>query len=633
MKVLTVIPIKRGVGKETLSYFTSVNVSLGSIVKIPIRNSSGFGIVIDIKDAKDIKVDIKSLAYNLKKIENVETHTFLLEEFVQSAKKIAEYNAASLGGVLSLLIPKIIIEHSGDLNISIKDKPKTIYKDTGLLQSDEEERYSTYKSLIREEFAKGHSVFFCLPTTEDILNSKNILEKGIEKYTYVLHSGIPKKQVLDSWQKILNVEHPVLIIATSLYLSIPKRDIGVIILEKESSRSYKIQTRPYIDMRDAALMIAGGLGTRIIFGDSLLRIETLYDEKSGKYSELSPLKYRSMSTAKCEIIEMKTPEDMKKKEFEVISDKVRKLIITTKENNENTFLFCGRKGLFPTTVCSDCGRVVACNTCNSPVVLYSKKNFGKNIQNIFVCHHCGERRDAAENCKHCGGWRLSTFGVGIENVAEKIREIDSTIEVFIMDKDHVKTHKQASKIRDSFYNTPGSILLGTEMALTYLNQKIQNSAVISIDSYFSIPDFRINEKVFHILLSMRQISENHFFIQTRKENIKIFDHAIRGNLSEFYRDEIEDRKATDYPPFAKYIKISLEGEKNQVHKEMEKIKEFLIPTKLDIYEAFSPGSSKKFTVHGLISLKKEDWPNDELINKLKSLPLNTSIRVDPSTLL
>lgn len=636
MKVLTVIPIKKGIGKETLTYFTSEEALLGSIVKVPIRSKSAFGIVVDIKDAKDIKADIKSLSYNLKKIENIESHSFLLEKFVEGTKKVADYSAGYVGSIISQFVPKIVLENSDTLQTndgSKKEKLRNIYNETVLLQCDDEERYGIYRSLIREEFARGHSVYFCLPTTEDLLNARSILEKGIENFTYVLHTGLKKEDILNGWKKIIEEKHPVLIIATGTFLSIPKQDIGTIILDKESSRGYKVQTKPYIDIRTSAEILAKSLGIRLVLGDSLLRIETLWDEKQGKYSAHSPLKFRSVSRANAEIVSMKVPEDKNKKEFSIFSEKLINLLNQTKDNNEHTFLFCGRKGLYPTTVCSDCGRVVTCNICNAPVVLYTKKDLQGQNKNLFVCHHCGDRRDAGELCKYCKSWRLNTLGVGIDRVAQEIKEQIKDAKIFIMDSDHIKNHKQAKKIRDEFYNTPGGIMLGTELALTYLNQKIENSAVVSLDSYFSIPDYQINEKIFHILLSMRNLANNSMIIQTRKEDVKIFDYAIKGNLTDFFRDEIEDRKTTDYPPFAKYIKLSLEGEKNSVRKQMEEMKEYLKPYKLDIYDAFSPGSIRKFTVHGLMSIPRESFIDETLLNKLKSLPQNVAVRVDPTTLL
>ena len=132
---------------------------------------------------------------------------------------------------------------------------------------------------------------------------------------------------------------------------------------------------------------------------------------------------------------------------------------------------------------------------------------------------------------------------------------------------------------------------------------------------------------------MRSLSENNFIIQSRQTNIKIFEYALKGNLIDFYRDEIEDRREIGYPPFTTYIKITIEGEKNSVKKQMEEIRQFLKPYELSVFDAWNPGSQKKFTINGLISLKKDLWIDKILLNKLRELPPNCSIRVDPVTLL
>lgn len=622
--------------KDTLTYFTKSEVSVGSIVSIPLRKSMAFGLVTSSKVAEELKSELKSLSYSIKKIENIKTLSFLSKSFIESCEKIADYNASSVGSVLWSLIPKIILENSNSLSTDKTEKPKGIFHETLLLQSDDEERYATYKSLIREEFAKNRSVFFCLPTTENLLSSRVVLEKGIEKYTFVLHSGLSKKEILTTWNKIIESEHPVLIISTGYFLSIPKSNLGTIILDKESSRSYKMQHRPFIDIRSAAEAIAKSASLRLVLGDIFLRVETLWQEKnpdkSGAYSELFPLKFRSLTTATCELLNTKTPQDMKKKEFNVFSDKLRDILLRSKENNERTFLFCGRKGLYPITVCSDCGTVVTCKNCNSPAVLYSKKS-GNVLKNLFVCHHCGERRDAGELCKHCGGWRLNPLGIGIDKVVEELKTLIPDANVFIMDKDHVENHKQAVKVRDQFYSSPGSFMVGTEIGLSYLNQKVENSAVVSIDSYFSVPDFQINEKIFHIILEMRSLTNNYLLLQTRQDDTKIFDYALRGNLVDFYRDEIEDRKSIGYPPFTTYIKVSLEGEKTQIKKQMNDVAEFLKPFQLQIYDAWNPGSKSKYHIHGLIGLPRNKWVDESLLSKLRSLPQQFEIKIDPATLL
>ncbi|OHA95363.1 MAG: hypothetical protein A3C63_01145, partial [Candidatus Zambryskibacteria bacterium RIFCSPHIGHO2_02_FULL_39_82] len=588
MRILTVIPIAKGITKDTLTYFTKKEVAVGSIVSIPLRKKMVYGLVTGSRSATEIKSELKSLSYSIKKIDNIQSRSFLSDSFVQSVQKIADYNAASAGAVLSALIPTAILENSGELSYKKKEPPAGIFHETVLLQTDDEERSATYRSLIREEFARGRSVFFLLPTTEDLLNAHSTLEKGIEKYTYTLHSGLSKKEIVAKWKEIVSEEHPVLLVATGQFLSLPRSDLGTIILENESSRGYKMQGRPFIDIRTAAEIITKEAKVRLILGDMFLRIETLWAEKNQEknitYSELVPLKFRSLTSSVCEIENTKSPADMKKKEFAIFGVKLKNLIKRARENNEHSFLFCGRKGLYPLTVCTDCGTIVVCKNCNAPVVLYGNQSINPKHTaglRLFVCHHCGERRNANELCLHCGGWRLNPMGIGLERVVKEIETFFPEAKVVVMEGGSVTTHKQAVKARNLFYNTPGAILVGTEMALTYLNQKIENTTVVSIDSYFSIPDFRINEKVFHILLAIQELSEKNFLIQTRQERTsapwKIFDYALRGNLIDFYRDEIEDRKKIGYPPFTTYIKITLEGEKTAVKKQMDDISSILKP--------------------------------------------------------
>jgi hypothetical protein len=56
-------------GKETLTYFSNGSLPKGSVVEIPIRNKSGFGLVIDSTPAEENKSAIKNLSFSMKKID------------------------------------------------------------------------------------------------------------------------------------------------------------------------------------------------------------------------------------------------------------------------------------------------------------------------------------------------------------------------------------------------------------------------------------------------------------------------------------------------------------------------------------------------------------------------------------
>ncbi len=304
------------------------------------------------------------------------------------------------------------------------------------------------------------------------------------------------------------------------------------------------------------------------------------------------------------------------------------------------FLFASRRGFSPSTVCADCENIVKCNNCGAHIVLH------KASENFFLCHRCGERRSAKEVCNNCGSWRLTTLGIGSELIAEKLQELFPNTKIFRIDADITPTHNKALAVAEKFYNSPQSILVGTEMSILYLTQKVENSAVVSMDSFFSIPDFRINERVLNILLKMRAITDKNLIIQTRDIGQKVFEYAARGNLIDFYKEEIDDRKRFGYPPFSTLIKISVSGTKDEISELMEKLQKNIEPEEIEIFPAFVPQIKGKFAVNGLIKIpageparldedssRSGGWPNKTLAEKLKSLPMNFSVNVDPESLI
>jgi primosomal protein N' (replication factor Y) len=441
-----------------------------------------------------------------------------------------------------------------------------------------------------------------------------------------------KKDIIETINKILENNHPVLIIGTGGFFAMPK-NIGTIILDKENSRTYKTQSRPYIDLRKFAEIFAEKINARIIFGDLLLRTDTIWRQKKGELVELASLKFRSLTTSSQEIIDMRsiqteTEAKENKKAFKILSGNLEKQIKENIENNEHMFIFTGRRGLSPSTVCADCGNVVKCNSCGAHTVLHTS-----TAENFFLCHKCGERRSALEKCSYCGGWRLTTLGIGSEMIEQKIKELFPKANIFRIDADATPTHNRAQTVADKFYDSPQGILIGTEMALLYLAEKIENTAVVSIDSFFSIPDFRINERILNILLKIRSVTDKHFIIQTRDITQKVFDYAIKGNLVDFYRDEINDREKLHFPPFTTLIKISIFGTKDEVLEMVENIQKIIEPYTIDVFPAFIPQSKGKYGVNGIIKIPGGKWPDNELREKLKILPIDVLVNVDPDSLI
>jgi primosomal protein N' (replication factor Y) (superfamily II helicase) len=630
MNIITVIPLSRSKVSQTLSYFTATEVPVGAVVTVPLRSKSIHAIVTKVQPASDLKVEIKRASFEIKKLTKVNTTHFFPAPFVQSALLLADYYATTVGAIIDSLIADTLLESLGKLKEpKLPELSGKMADETYVIQGDDSDRVSSWRSLIRQEFARKKSLVMYVPTIEDGEFFKEALSKGVEDYIFFLNAGLPKKKMAELWQKIAKAEHPILIIATSTFSLLPRSDIEIVILERENARGWISQKAPYIDGRHALETIIRKQKQTLYVADSILRTETLHRLDSHEIAEASPFKWRSISSAKDVLVDMREYK-ASEKNFRIISPEIEQLIERNHEDNTHLFILAVRRGLSSTTVCDDCETIVTCKNCSAPVVLHTSKESGRNF---FMCHKCGERRSAEEMCINCGSWRLTPLGIGIDRVAEELRSKFPKTDVYQIDADTTKTEADIARALDSFYSKPGTILLGTETALLHLREKIEHVAVASLDSLFTLPDFRIQEKIMYMLVRMRNLAVRTILVQTRKPEEKVFEYGLKGNLSDFYRTTLDERKQFNYPPYSVLIKITLEGDKQKIAEEMATVQTAVHPHEIDIFPAFTSTVRGKSVIHGLIKVSRDMWPDHSLIARLRELPPNVKVKVQAESLL
>ena len=362
----------------------------------------------------------------------------------------------------------------------------------------------------------------------------------------------------------------------------------------------------------------------------MLRTETLKRYDDHVFFEYTPIKFRSITDAEQKLVDMNNDVETKDKDYP-ISNELRELIEENIEDNDHLFILNNRKGLAPLVVCEDCGQIVKCPDCESPIVLYGKDANKK--ENYFNCNFCGHQRSAGEKCSNCTSWRLKTVGSGTDKIYREIKKLFPETKIFILDKDHTKTPLQSQKVIKDFYDSPSAILIGTELALLYLYERIENVAISSVDSMFSSPDFHIRERILNILLKAKSKCHKNFLVQSKNIKNSIFRNLRDGNLTDFYRDEFVDRKKYNFPPFSLIIKISLSSRDFQKSEnELEEIKNNLNLEDLEIYESITKRKAGIKTAVGLLRLNRDKWPDKDLAERLKTLPAKFKIEIDAESL-
>jgi len=633
MKIINVVPIAKGFSNETFSYFTSKNVEIGGIVSVTVRKRVVSGMVISSMDAKSAKIDLRNSEFALKSIKAVKAQKLVSANFLLACKEVAQHFVSPLGAVLLNFIPKTILDNVSDELCS--KEPKGLVEpefklDVSFCGGKREERMQYYRGVIREEFARGHSVFFCVPNSSEMEEFSEGLKKGIEKYVISMHSLLTKKKLIEAWKLVEREKHPVLIVATKTFLSVPRKDLGVIIIDPEGSQSFKMEFRPYIDVRRAVEIIAARLGAKLIIGDSLVRTES---QSKNTKSQLP----RILSDADQVIVDMNRKENIetgKKEDFKILSPELLVLIEESISKGEKLVLFINRRGHAPTTVCNDCHKTILCLRCETPLVIHKEAGLGNKVK--FICHRCLSEAVVPEQCPYCESWKLVSLGIGTQRVVEDLEAKFPKTKTFRIDGDLVKTKKKGEEIAETFYKTPGAILVGTESIFSYVKKPVDGVAVVSVDAAFTLPDFRVNEKVFQMLLKLRFLAQKTFLIQTKIPELKLFEDITRGNISGFYQEELENRKRFHYPPFKMLIKLTKgNADKSLLETEINNIVAQLKDHEVVNYPAFIPKEKNLYKWNVVIKVEPDVWPKGlaTLHNFLFYLPQSWKVDVEPDSLL
>ncbi len=637
MIVVEVVPISRGIFRDRLSYYTNQSVSPGMIVNVNLRRRLTPALVVKIDDLTNLKASLKQADYPLKKITSVNPYWFFPPELVEAAESVSQFHIAPLGQVLKAMIPQAILDNLSSRKklptkktLNIYQAPEKNFPSEKLaLQQPLVERIAFYRGLVRGQFAKKQSVWFILPTINQTSRLAEELGRGIEDRTIVLHGSLAKNELLERWQKAVADEQPLLLITTPLALALPRTDWSVLVVEEESAGAYKSIRRPFLDGRRLAENLVKSTGRTIIFGDTVFRPELVRRLETGELEPAAPIKQRLLATAETLISAYLEPDEVNR----IIGPDLRTMI-TDAGTNSRLIILTAKRGLNPIVICGDCGHIIVCRRCQGPIALHRQPTKTANTEepNLLICHRCHENRRVDRRCPHCSGWRLTAWGVGIEQVREELNRLFPDRPVWQIDSDQTPTRTQAERIKKRWL-TEGGILLGTELALNLVSESVDYGAVIALDSLLALPDFRIGQKIFQQLINLRELILKRLVIQTREPDNPLYLNVKRGNLTDFWRQEMADRQVFNYPPFKTLIKISRRGQIAEVTADMEKLENLLTGYEAEFFDAFNPLSGGQFVSHALLRLSPERWPNSNLSDKLKSLSASFEIDVDPQSLL
>lgn len=630
MNVVSVIPLIRGSQVETLSYYTSQDFPVGTVITVPIRNNQKPAIVIRSKPASTTKAALRAATFRLRKLPEQHECPALPQSILNTAATLTKYVPAELGAIIFAMLPKEVREGSVSIHTVASPEVTANPNQTHVLTGTYEDRYRSYRSRIRETFAHRGSVLFVVPTTADVERARSYLERGIEQRIVTFSAALTKKKLQDAYRDFHDVTHAKLVITTPSHAFLDRHDFTDIIVDQARSRAYKSRFRPYLDIRECLKQLAKHTGRNLLLGDLVPRAEDEYLRREDIYETEGDAPKRLSLTGQLEVVEPPTERTASEK-FQLFFPPVLTALEEITSKRKNIFIYAARRGLAPVVTCVDCGHVFRCPDSGAPYTLFKTEKDGEE-KRWFVAAASGRRLRAPDTCSECGSWRLRERGIGIQHIEKELRTQYPDVPLILFDHTTATSLRKATQLVSSFYDTKGAIMLGTAMALPYLEKPIPYTVITSLDAARAVPTWRAEEELFSLLLQLREKTEETCYLQTRSTPDDIVTLAASAQIESFYDGELELREQLKYPPHSTFVHLTLAGTAQAVHKLETELDARLLQWKPRFYHAPTT-TSVKATRFGLIRVPRHTWPDEKLMHTLRSLPPNVRIEINPDRII
>ena len=423
-----------------------------------------------------------------------------------------------------------------------------------------------YIKLIEEQLKQGKQVLYLLPEIALTTQIIKRLQKHFGNKVGITHSHLNNGERVEVWKAVQEqdsekVQYPIMLGARSS-LFLPFSNLGLIIVDEEHDSSFKQhQPAPRYHARDAAIYLAYLHKAKVLLGSATPCVESYYNAKIGKYALVEMhTRFADIALPKIEIIDIRKAHLKKEMKHQFAPDMLN-AIQETLEAGKQVILFQNRRGYSPVMSCGTCSYTPNCNSCDVSLTFHK-------CNNQLKCHYCGYTEQVPEVCPSCTAKDFSDKGFGTEQIEESLKELLPDYVTKRMDYDTTRGKNAHQQIITDFEQGRIDILVGTQMVTKGLDfDNVALVGILNADSMLHFPDFRAYERAFQLMMQVagragRKGKQGKVLIQTYDEEHEMFSLLKKNDFATFIKQQVEERKLFQYPPYNRLIGITLKH-KNQ----------------------------------------------------------------------
>ena len=418
-----------------------------------------------------------------------------------------------------------------------------------------------YLRVIERVLARGQGAILLVPEISLTPQMVSRVRARLGDEVAVLHSSLTLTQRQTEWYRLFSGEARVALGARSAVFA-PCRNLGVIILDEEHENSYKQDNAPRYHAREVALKRSALNQCLTILGSATPSIETFDRADKGRIRTVRlPKRVDDRPMPEIELVDMRA--EKKEGNRSIFSRRLMEEMHKHLQDGQQILLFLNQRGYSAFLMCADCGQVVNCRRCNVSLTYHWDARAVK-------CHYCGFTQAPPEVCPQCGGYDMFRGGTGTQKVEAAVRSSFPGAQIARMDSDIARKRGKREEIYGEFSRGELDVLVGTQMiAKGWDIPGVTLVGVVDADTALHFPDFRSAERTFQLITQVagrcgRGDKPGTVIVQTRNPDHPALQFALAGELESFYREELNQRQQTRYPPHGYLSRILIRGESEQL---------------------------------------------------------------------
>jgi len=508
-----VLPIARDIEFDYL-FSEGEKALVGSRVLVDLGGRKAIGIVAAISDKSQIK--------RLKPISEIlDANPVLSVRQIEFARELKKYYPYTMGEFIFMMLPAILkrsarVRYSGEIGSDFSSELKKSF----IQGADFLSRYALWKDTVRSVLEKNASVLVAFPQNTYLIAALPQMIKDFPGLV-VLSGEDDQKKFFADWQRSRKAS---LIVGTRITFFNYPPDLGLIVVEDETNRSYFHEEKPFYHLADAARLLAEFKKIPLVLSSDFPSLTTYRGVIDGKTIFLGC----DVAPGASEIIGKGTYARPR-----LIGPLLIELLRKAIADKKRIAVIWNKKGAAFMLRCDVCGHVLTCDSCSG----YLRPQG----QSVSVCPYCAKKYPLLHTCPQCRKGYVKAAGLGLERVAGLIKKNFPAVSISLAD------NHQESQV---------TLYTSSIISSLYAQKKYDLGFILDADSFLSHTDFNATFEAFLYLKKLKSLFKEKLFIFTNHPGHHLFT-GLAGDWRKFYDAELTLRKNLHLPPFTRVVKIIL----------------------------------------------------------------------------